>query len=84
MGANLGYYSLVAALGVAIYALLSAVLGAKLKRASFVESAERAVIVFYALVLTATGVLVHALVIHDFSLEFVAHYSSSTKPLCSI
>lgn len=81
MGANLGYYSLVAACGLALYALIAAVLGAKLRRASFVESAERAVIVFYFLVVTATGVLVHALIVHDFSLEFVAHYSSSTLPL---
>lgn len=81
MGANLGYYSLVAALCVCSYALIAAVLGAKLRRASFVESAERAVIVFYFLVVLATGILVHALIVHDFSLEFVAHYSSSTLPL---
>jgi cytochrome c-type biogenesis protein CcmF len=81
MGANLGYYSLVTALGVCLYALIAAVLGARLRRASFVESAERAVIVFYFLVVTATGVLIHALIVHDFSLEFVAHYSSTTLPL---
>lgn len=78
--ATLGYYSLVAASVICLYSILASIVGAKWPRASIVESAERAVVAFYFLVVLASGVLVHSLVTHNFSLEYVAHFSSTTLP----
>src|SRR6185295_6940270 len=41
---------------------------------------ERAALTVFGLVAVATGILLHALLTHDFSLEYVAAYSSSTLP----
>jgi cytochrome c-type biogenesis protein CcmF len=56
-------------------------LGAWRGRRDFVASAEHAVLAVWASVLIATIALLHALVVHDFRLEYVAGYSSSTLPL---
>lgn len=79
--ATLGHYALIAAAIFASYSVLASIAGAKLRRASFVESAERAAVAFYFCIVLAVGVLVHALLTHNFTLEYVAHYSSTTLPV---
>src|SRR5437879_8337621 len=56
------------------------VLGAIRRRRHLVRSGERAAYAVFALVVVAVAILLRALVQHDFSLEYVAAYSSSTLP----
>ena len=64
-----------------IYAVVMSLVGARLRRRDFVASAEHAVLAAWGAVLVAVAALLHALVTHDFRLEYVAAYSSSTLPL---
>src|SRR5215475_1048320 len=63
------------------YAVVISLIGAWRGRRDFVASAEHAVLAVWGAVLVAVAALLHALVIHDFRLEYVAAYSSSTLPL---
>src|SRR3990172_2755764 len=80
MLADVGYYSLVAAAVLCLYSVLASLIGAKKRRADFVESGERAVIGMLFLVVFASGILIHALITSNFHIEYVAHYSSTTLP----
>ena len=81
MLADIGYYSLIAALILGVCSMLSAIAGAKLRRADFVESCERSAIGSITLILFASGVLLHSLITNNFEMEYVAHYTSTTLPL---
>lgn len=78
---EIGRYTLIAAFSLSVYSILASVLGAKMRRADFIESAERAVIGVVFLVILASGLLAHALVTHNFELEYVAQNTSSTLPV---
>ena len=77
---ELGALALRLALVAAVYAVLAAVAGARLRRTDVVASSRAAAYAVNALVVVATAVLLRALLQHDFSLEYVAAYSSSTLP----
>jgi cytochrome c-type biogenesis protein CcmF len=77
---ELGVLALRLALVAAGYAALVSVLGARLRRADVVASGRAAVYVVHGLVILAAAVLLRALLQHDFSLEYVAAYSSTTLP----
>jgi cytochrome c-type biogenesis protein CcmF len=78
---ELGPLAINLAFVLSIYAVVIALCGAWLGRRDFVASAEHAVLAVWAAVLVAVAALLHALVIHDFRVEYVASYSSSTLPL---
>ncbi len=78
---TLGNLALVLALAAAAWAVGASVYGALRRRTDFVASGEHAAWAAYGSVITATAVLVHALVTHDFSIEYVVSYSSTTLPL---
>jgi cytochrome c-type biogenesis protein CcmF len=65
----------------AIYAAGMAFAGARWRKREFVASAEHATLAVWGCVVIAVAALLHALVTHDFNIEYVAHYSSSTLPL---
>jgi cytochrome c-type biogenesis protein CcmF len=77
---ELGRLAVCLALIFAAYAALASVVGALRRRPNLTRSGERAAYAVFALVLAATGILLHALLTHDFSLEYVAAYSSTTLP----
>ncbi|MBI3769602.1 MAG: heme lyase CcmF/NrfE family subunit [Deltaproteobacteria bacterium] len=77
---ELGVLALRLALAGAIYAAIAATVGARLRRSDVVGSSRAAAYVVQALVVLAAAVLLRALLQHDFSLEYVAAYSSSTLP----
>src|SRR5206468_7074026 len=77
---ELGALALRLALVAAVYAVLAAVAGARLRRTDVVASSRAAAYAVNGLVVVATAVLLRALLQHDFSLEYVAAYSSSTLP----
>jgi cytochrome c-type biogenesis protein CcmF len=64
----------------AVLSVATSVLGATRRRRDLVRTGEHAAYATFGLVVVATGVLLRALLTHDFSLEYVASYSSSTLP----
>jgi len=77
----LGASSLLIALGVAIYAALALLVGARKHRAELLRSGAVAVYAVWALATVATLSMVYALVAHDFSVEYVARVGSRATPL---
>ena len=78
---ELGSLAINLAFVLSAYAVVMALVGAWRRRRDFVASAEHAVLALWGAVLVAVAALLHALVTHDFRLEYVAAYSSSTLPL---
>src|SRR5206468_10663233 len=77
---ELGRVASCLALLFAAYAVGAGVTGGVTRRASWTRSAEHAAYVVFVLIAIATAILLRALVTHDFTLEYVAAYSSSTLP----
>ncbi len=78
---DLGRLAVCLALLLAVYAVGASLWGAYARRVALVRSAEHAVYVVFGLVVVAIAILLRALLQHDFSLEYVAAYSSSTLPV---
>jgi cytochrome c-type biogenesis protein CcmF len=74
--AGLGRPSLVAALFFGVLALVLGVAGARHRRAALTAASARSIAVMAGFVALATLALMHALVTHDFSVAYVASYSS--------
>src|SRR3990170_1557412 len=73
--AELGYLSLALGLGVALYALLASLLGAR-GRGELVASARNSAFALLGLTTLASVALAYAFLSHDFNLKYVASYSS--------
>ena len=78
---EIGVLALRLALIGGVYAILTAIWGAQARRPALVRSSRQAAYAVHALVAIAALVLWRALIIRDFSLEYVASYSSSTLSL---
>jgi cytochrome c-type biogenesis protein CcmF len=78
---ELGRQAILIAWLLAAYSVVMALAGGWTRRRDFVRSAENGVLAVWVAVVTAAGVLLHALVTRDFRIEYVAAYSSSTLPL---
>jgi cytochrome c-type biogenesis protein CcmF len=78
---DLGTLCIQLALVFAVYAVGASLYGARTRRAEWLRSGEFAGYVVCGCVTIAVGVLLHALLTRDFSIEYVASYSSSTLPL---
>src|SRR5881296_1198770 len=77
---EVGRLAVCLALLFAAYGVLAGVAGGLRRRAHLVRSAEHAAYAVFGLVVVATAILLRALLRHDFTLEYVAAYSSSTLP----
>ena len=77
---ELGRLAVCLALLCAIFSVAASVLGVLRRRADVIRAGEHAAYAVFGLVVVAVGILLRALVTHDFSLEYVAAYSSSTLP----
>ncbi len=64
----------------ALYAIAASVYGARTHRPEFVASGRRAALGLFGTVIVAVSVMLHALLTHDFQVEYVASYSSRTLP----
>ena len=73
--ADLGYISLALALVVAVFSVVSALLGAR-GRPGLVAAARNGTFAILGLTSVASAILVYAFVTHDFSIEYVASYSA--------
>src|SRR5215475_13725598 len=77
---DIGGVALLLAFGAAIYAVVIALLGVRLRRQEMIRSAERATYGVFGLVTIAMVVMLYALLAHDFSLQYVAHVSNRAMP----
>jgi cytochrome c-type biogenesis protein CcmF len=77
---EIGRLAVCLALLFAAYSVGAGIVGALRRRESLIRSSEHAAYAVFGLVVVATLVLLRALLQHDFSLEYVAAYSSSTLP----
>ena len=78
--AGLGHPALIAALLFAALALGLCLAGAVRKRSDLADAGVRAVVASFAFVVVATLSLVTSLFARDFSLEYVANYTSESLP----
>ena len=79
--ADLGTISLMAALAVCLYGSVIPHFGVKTNNWNLINSAQNASILSFFLVATASGILIHALIISDFSIFYVWRHSSTDMPL---
>ncbi|HXJ32602.1 MAG TPA: heme lyase CcmF/NrfE family subunit [Candidatus Eisenbacteria bacterium] len=77
---EIGRLAICLALLCAAFSVGASLTGALRRRRDFVRAGEHAAYATFALVVLAAGILLQALLTHDFSLEYVAAYSSSTLP----
>jgi cytochrome c-type biogenesis protein CcmF len=77
---EVGRLAVCLALLFAAYAVLAGLVGGIRRRTEVIRSAEHAAYAVFALVVVATAILLRLLLTHDFSVEYVAAYSSSTLP----
>lgn len=78
---DIGFLALVFALVGAVYVMLAAPLGLRLRMPELVASSRNVVYVVGALMLTAFAALAYSLLSHDFGVAYVAANSSRSQPL---
>ena len=77
---NVGALALLLAFCISLYAIVSSVVG-RLKGKPFLTlSGERAVLAVWALVSTAAGILVYALLTGDYRMAYVASHTNREMP----
>ncbi len=76
-----GKLGVMLAFAASLYAVFASLYGGWRGRRDFVASAEHAAYACWGMVSIAIAVLLHALIIGDFSIKYVASYSSTTLPL---
>ena len=77
---ELGRAALVATLGLVLYALVAGAIAAWTRRRRLALSAQNALLAAFGSTLVASGVLVAALIRHDFSFVYVADHTSRELP----
>ncbi len=77
---ELGRLAVCLALLSAAFSVAMSATGALRRRADLIRSGSHAAYATFGLVIVAVAILLRALLQHDFSLEYVAAYSSSTLP----
>lgn len=78
--ADIGYFALILALASSVYSLVAYILGLKRERADLLESARGGVLGSALFSTIATTCLVYLLMTSDFSIDYVAQYTSSDLP----
>jgi cytochrome c-type biogenesis protein CcmF len=77
---DLGRAALIVCLGLAVYAVVAGAFAAYTRRRRLAESAENAVLASFLATLVASGVLLAALLRHDFSFVYVWRHTSLELP----
>jgi len=77
---ELGRAALVVCLGLVVYAVVAGGIAAHLRRARLAASARNALVAAFASAVVAGGVLLAALLRHDFSFQYVAAHTSRKLP----
>ncbi|MCP4754675.1 MAG: heme lyase CcmF/NrfE family subunit [Proteobacteria bacterium] len=77
---NIGYFALLAAMVLTLYAIIACLSGIHRNSHNQILSARYGLIVAFLLVVAAFFSLCYAMVTDDFSVQFVAHHSSTDLP----
>jgi cytochrome c-type biogenesis protein CcmF len=77
---DLGRAALIVCLGLAVYAVAAGAFAASTRRRRLAESAENAILASFLAALVASGVLLAALLRHDFSFVYVWRHTSLELP----
>src|SRR6476469_7982237 len=77
----LGTFTLLATFVVASYALAACVAGGRRRSRSLIESGIGAFYMTAALMTVASGIIVHAFLVGDYTIKYVQRYSDSAQPL---
>jgi cytochrome c-type biogenesis protein CcmF len=78
---NLGSLAILLAFCLALYATAACVVGRLKNKPFLIVSGERAVYGIWALIATASGILVYSLITSDFRFAYVAEHSNRTMPI---
>jgi cytochrome c-type biogenesis protein CcmF len=78
---ELGHFTLILALAVALVQAIIPGMGLLCRRADWMAVAKPAALLQFALVLAAYGILTYSFIVHDFSVLYVANTSNSELPL---
>jgi len=78
---QIGNVAILLALATCTYAVAASLYGGLTRRRDAIASGENAAWAAWGLVSIASFVLLHALITNDFSLKYVASYTSTTLPL---
>ena len=78
---NLGALSLILAFCFAVYSVLASIIGKWRSKPFLLVSAQRAVYTVWALVATASAILVYSLISGDYRMAYVAAHSNKAMPL---
>jgi len=78
---DLGNIALWIALLIALWASVVGFVAGKTRRADLMRSAERSIFAMWGLLVIASAGLMHALLTHDFNVEYVAAYTSRNLPV---
>lgn len=81
MVAEVGRAALLIAFLLAIYAVIGGLVATRIGRNDLIDSVRRAVVGVFILVLCSAGLLIYSLVVKDYSLKFVANYTSNDSPV---
>jgi cytochrome c-type biogenesis protein CcmF len=76
----IGYSAVIAALAIASYGIIAAVVGVRRREAALVRSARAAAYMCFGLLTLANLAMIYGLVTHDFSIDYVAQVGSRTTP----
>src|SRR4051812_8749190 len=79
--ASLGSFTLLAGFVVAAYAAAISVLGARRGSRRLIESGIGALYLNTALMSVASGLIIYAFLVQDYTIKYVQHYSDSVQPL---
>jgi cytochrome c-type biogenesis protein CcmF len=79
--ATLGSFILLATFVVASYAVAASVAGGRRRSRRLIESGVGAFYLTAALMTVASGIIVHAFVVGDYTIKYVQHYSETAQPL---
>ncbi|NOY57682.1 MAG: heme lyase CcmF/NrfE family subunit [Calditrichaeota bacterium] len=77
----LGNNALLIAFIMSLYSAGTGIMGGKLKNPRLLESARRGALATFYLTTLAVGILLFALITRDFSIEYVANYTSKSLPM---
>jgi cytochrome c-type biogenesis protein CcmF len=77
----LGYSTIVAALAIASYGMIAAIVGVRRREAALVRSARTAAYTCFGLLTVANLAMIYGLVTHDFSIGYVAQVGSRATPV---
>ncbi len=79
--ASLGSLLLLAAFVACIYAAAASVAGARRGSNALIDSGVGALFLTCAIMTVASGIIVHAFIVNDYSIKYVQHYSDAVQPI---